>query len=191
MTPALGIDHAVRAVRTSAGLPVSATPAGEDVAVRIMRLSEALARLARIRVTQTWGVSGTDKRILDVLDRKCGLAVSEVARRAHIDKAWISRLTRNLETKGLIERRTDAADSRLQLLTLTADGCRLVDDMQPSAEAAEKLLLRGIMAERFKRDLDCLLANADALLGSEAALMVAASGRSALRRGDLRGNPGR
>jgi DNA-binding MarR family transcriptional regulator len=136
----------------------------DNVGVRIVRLSEVFSRLARLGVEAPWGLRSTDLRILNLLDGAESVPVSEIARRTHVDKAWISRSIARLADLGLVERRADREDSRLSLAALTATGRALLEDIRPHVVEAEKRVLKGIDARAFKRDLDRLLANAEAIL---------------------------
>ncbi len=136
----------------------------DNVGVRVTRIAEVFARLARQRIEARWGLRSTDLRILNMLDGANSVAISEIARRAHIDKAWISRSVRQLIDKGLVERRPDPADSRVARAALTRRGRDLLEDIRPYAVWHERRLLKGIDESAFKRNLDRLLANAEAIL---------------------------
>ena len=82
----------------------------DNVGVRIIRLAEVFTRLAKIGVEQPWNLRNTDLRILNTLDGSDSVAISEIARRTHVDKAWISRSVRQLEDAGLIEAFTSGED---------------------------------------------------------------------------------
>jgi len=136
----------------------------DNVGVRMIRLAEVFARLAKIGVEQPWNLRNTDLRILNVLDGADSVAISEIARRTHVDKAWISRSVRKLEKKGLVEKQLDPKDSRVSLAVLTAKGRALLEEIRPHVTAAEGRVLNGIKTPGFKRDLDRLLENAEAIL---------------------------
>ena len=138
----------------------------DNVGVRILRLAEVFARLARIGVEQPWGLRQTDLRILNILDGVDSVAVSEIARRTHVDKAWISRSVRQLLDKGLAACSVDPTDSRVTLVALTTPGRALLDEIRPSVQWHERAVLNGIDEEAIKRDLATLLANAEAMLDS-------------------------
>ena len=142
----------------------------DNVGVRIVRLADVLTRLAKIGVEEPWGLRSTDLRILNVLDGSESVAISEIARRTHVDKAWISRSVRELEMKKLVERRLDVEDSRLSLAALTDAGKALLEQMRPLARASEQRVLDGIDEKKFKQQLDKLLENAEEILGSAEAL---------------------
>ncbi len=149
----------------------SQRPAGgrslEDlVAVRVVRIAEVVARLATRTIEAKVGLRNTDLRILNLLDRTDGLTVNEIARRAHVDKAWVSRSLRHLETAGLVLRSSLPQDSRVSVITLTARGKARLNQVRPLAEDHELRLLAGIDKARFKEQLDCLMINAERLLAA-------------------------
>src|SRR5438552_4139294 len=85
--------------------PRTVRPSLEDlVAVRVVRIAEVLARLATASFETKVGLRNTDLWILNLLDRTDGVTVNEIARRAHVDKAWVSRSLRHLEADGLVLR---------------------------------------------------------------------------------------
>jgi DNA-binding MarR family transcriptional regulator len=134
------------------------------VAVRIARLADVMARLAAQSVTANVGVPHTDMRLLNLLDGTEGVTVNEIARRAHIDRAWVSRCMRRLEKSGLVGRRGSRTDARVCVVTLSAKGRAALDQIRPLTAARETRLLDGIDAAQFKADLDRLRANAEVLL---------------------------
>jgi DNA-binding MarR family transcriptional regulator len=136
----------------------------DNVGVRIVRLAEVFSRLARIGVEQPYGLRGTELRILNILDGIGSVPISEIARRTHVDKAWISRSVRDLEAKGLVVRRADDADSRKTHAVLTESGRALLDELRPFVTWHEARVLKGIDEAAFKQDLGQLLENAEAIL---------------------------
>ncbi len=136
----------------------------DHIAVRIVRVSEALARIATRRIEARWGLKNTDLRVLNVLDGSVPLPVAEVSRRTHVDKAWISRTLRSLEQRGLVARTADRWDARLALVSLTPKGQALLEAVRPEALANEARLLEGIQAAGLKAMLDRLETNAERIL---------------------------
>jgi DNA-binding MarR family transcriptional regulator len=139
-------------------------PLEDNVGVRIARLAEIFARLARTGVEAPWGLRQTDLRILNILDGAERMLISEIARRTHVDKAWISRSVSQLAAKGLVERRRHPGDSRASLAVLTEKGRAMLDQIRPFVAQHECRVLDGIESKRFKMDLDRLLSNAEAIL---------------------------
>ena len=140
-------------------------PLEDLVAVRIVRIAEVVARLATQTFEARFGLRNTDLRLMNILDGTEGVTVNEIARRTHVDKAWVSRSLRHLELSGLVTRRkNNRMDSRHTVAGLSAKGRALLEQVRPLAAARETRLLDGIDAGAFKANLDRLLANAERML---------------------------
>ncbi len=144
--------------------PINPDSLEDNVGVRLVRLADVFSRLAKMGVEEPWGLRNTDLRILNTLDGAGRVPISEIARRTHVDKAWISRSVRELVEKGLIDRISDPDDSRLLLAMLTSAGQELLDQIRPSVLMREKQVLEGIDERLFKHELDRLLINVEAIL---------------------------
>ena len=138
------------------------------VAVRIVRIAEVMTRLATRTIEARVGLRNTDLRLMNLLDGSEPLTVNQIARRAHVDKAWVSRSLRQLEKSGLVTRKGNPKDSRLTVVDLSAKGRALLEQVRPLALARETRLLEGIDPTVFKTSLDRLMLNAEALLGEPA-----------------------
>jgi DNA-binding MarR family transcriptional regulator len=136
------------------------------VAVRIVRIAEVISRLATQTIEAQVGLRNTDLRLMNLLDASEGITVNEIARRAHVDKAWVSRSLRELQKSGLVTRRSLREDSRLCVVELSAKGRALLEQVRPLASAREARLLAGIDRATFKAELDRLMANAEAMLST-------------------------
>lgn len=148
------------------GKPVSV----EDlVPVRIMRIADVISRLATRGFKGQFDLRNTDFRILNLLDHAPDMTVNEIARRTHVDKAWISRSLGQLSKKGLVKRETDKKDSRMAVISLTKYGQSLLEEIRPLAAASEARMLDGIEDRSFKRDLDRLMKNIEAMYSDQAA----------------------
>jgi DNA-binding MarR family transcriptional regulator len=137
------------------------------VAVRIVRIAEVVARLATQTIEARVGLRKTDLRLLNLLDGADGVSVNEIARRAHVDKAWVSRSLRHLEKAGLVTRKGTRTDSRISVIDLSAKGRALLEQVRPLAAAHETRLLDGIDARAFKASLDRLMSNAEVMLSEQ------------------------
>lgn len=107
-----------------------------------------LARRWRAYLDQTLADAGlTDATWgpLIHLDRSGdGVPQKTLADRIGIDSSTLVRLIDILETRGLVERRTDAADRRARLLYLTETGRRSVSDIKVALAAAEDQMLADV-----------------------------------------------
>lgn len=136
----------------------------EDIVqVRLMRLNEVINQIRRHSVG-AMGLRSTDLRILNILYDAEAVSINELARRAHVDKAWISRSVVQLLDKKWISKQQDPNDSRAQLVRLTQKSRKLLDEVRPQVLLNEQILLQGIGEVAFKKNLDILLENAVALL---------------------------
>lgn len=132
--------------------------------VRIMRIADVISRLATRGFRSQFNLRNTDFRILNLLDHAPGMAVNEIARRTHVDKAWISRSLRHLSEKGLVSRGSDKKDSRITVIRLTKNGQSLLEEIRPLAAASEERMLEGIETRAFKQGLERLMKNVEAML---------------------------
>jgi DNA-binding MarR family transcriptional regulator len=136
----------------------------ELIVVRISRLAEIVSRVATQNIEDRYAIRLTDMRILSLLHNSNKMSVAEISRRAHIDKAWISRLARELEQNGLLVRTPDPEDSRSMLLSLTRRGRDLQDSLLPESKKRESFLLQGLDRKRLVAQLTILERNLDLLL---------------------------
>lgn len=104
------------------------------------RVSQGIAATYQAR----FGISVTEWRVIAILGRYPGLAATEVARRAAMDKVAVSRAVRGLLDRELIEREENDADRRAKHLHLSPAGERLYDAIVPAALAYEAALLEAL-----------------------------------------------
>ena len=83
-----------------------------------------------------------------------GIPQKTLADRIGIDSSTLVRLIDILETRGLVERRTDPADRRARRLYLTQAGRKAVGDIQVALAAAENRML----ADVSDAEIDTVLA---------------------------------
>ncbi|QKG18863.1 MarR family winged helix-turn-helix transcriptional regulator [Actinomadura verrucosospora] len=95
-----------------------------------------------------------------------GVTPTRLARETFSSGAAVTKRVRRLQERGLVERRPDERDRRVQHLALTADGRALIDRIMPDQVAYESALLSGMPAERREE-----------LAGALAELLVVLEGR--------------
>ncbi len=100
-------------------------------------VSRALARLYE----QRFGLSVAEWRVMAVLARFGPLSANAVCDRTAMDKVQVSRAVARAVDAGLIDRSTDAVDRRRSVLTLTAKGRRVHDEIVPLAGELQDHLL--------------------------------------------------
>ncbi len=107
------------------------------------RISQDLANL----YAERFDLNVTEWRVMAVLGRYPELSATEVAERTAMDKVAISRAVTSLLAGGRLKRRTHGADRRRSVLSLTAKGLRVYDEIVPLALAYERRLLEGLPEE--------------------------------------------
>ena len=133
------------------------------ITVRAVQLAEIISRGASQVFETRFGVKNTELRILVHLAGQA-LAVNELARRTHVDKAWISRSLRALEARGLVVRTPHPTDARASLVRLTPEGETLVQSLAPLAAARNRRLLAGLDEAEVYRIFDALILRAEDIL---------------------------
>ena len=108
---------------------------------------------------QTW-------RVLAALREREGRRMGDLSETTSIEVSTLTRLVDNMEQKGLVVRRRDAADARAVTLHATPAGRRMTRIILPIAERYEKVALEGFSeaeATVLKTALRRLFDNMDGL----------------------------
>ena len=118
------------------------------------------ARLAKSRdlllgyfrpVLHAYGVTDPQWKVLRVLSRNGELDAGETARQAFLLPSSLSRILRDLGTRGLISARPCESDARRILHALTKAGDKLVADIEPHFVPIYQELERRVGVERLLR----------------------------------------
>ena len=100
----------------------------------LLRAREAVMRQFRPSLRRH-GLTEQQWRILRALTSVETIEVTELARVAFLLGPSLSRILRDLEARGLIERRTAAADLRRAVVSISTKGLRLIEAVAPTSEA--------------------------------------------------------
>lgn len=114
-----------------------------------------------------FGITRREWRILGLLARTGGLLSSELAERAHLDRARTSRAITSLVAKRLVRREVGGEDRRQARVSLTAAGRSVHDQLFPLVRQINVGLLAplsGADIARLDAQLDALQAQADRML---------------------------
>ncbi len=85
-------------------------------------------------------------RVLAALREGDGRRMGDLSETTSIEVSTLTRLVDNMEKKGLVARRRDAADARVVALHVTPAGRRLTQRITPIAERYESVALAGFTA---------------------------------------------
>ena len=120
------------------------------VFVGLMRTADALARGAE-DLLKSYRLSGTQYNILRILRGagEKGLACSEVGGRLISRDPDITRLLDRMESRGLIARAREARDRRVVKTRITAEGLRLLNELDQPVHELHHRQLRHLPAKQL------------------------------------------
>ncbi|MFF8940451.1 MarR family winged helix-turn-helix transcriptional regulator [Streptomyces paradoxus] len=136
------------------GGPVHSTDAVETIQ-REMTVFARRARAAAGRMHPE--LSLVSYTLLGHLEESGGCRATDLAAHYALDKSTVSRQVAGLERAGLIERRPDPADQRVQVLHLTRSGRDILAQVTESRRAAFRERLAGWPAEDLNRFAEYLV----------------------------------
>jgi DNA-binding MarR family transcriptional regulator len=96
------------------------------------------------------GISLPKYFILHVLAREGGISQGEIGRLYAVDPSRITRLAKQLEGEGLIERARDAEDNRVVRVNLTPEGRRAFEAASEGGEAFRSRVRRALNDEEHR-----------------------------------------
>ena len=153
--------------RTGRDVRPAAPPRNEQlehlVLAKIARLGVACELSASAVYGPRFGVRNHELKVLNVLAYAEPMSMSELSRRAHIDKAWVSRSLAGLVQRGLVQKGHKANDERITLVQLTPEGETLVQRLAPTMLTREDTLLVGLDRGLVDWLLDTLLERLEAM----------------------------
>lgn len=114
----------------------------------LLRAREAVMRQFRPSL-RNHGLTEQQWRILRALSAVETIEVTELARMAFLLGPSLSRILRDLEGRQLVERRTDEADQRRAVVSISAKGLRLIEAVAPTSEAIYAEITRRFGARRL------------------------------------------
>ncbi len=121
----------------------------------LLRAREAVMRHFRPSLRRH-GLTEQQWRILRALASIEAIEVTELARVAFLLGPSLSRILRDLEASGLIERKVAKADLRRSVVSISAKGLRLIEAVAPSSEAIYAAITRRYGARRLAELQDML-----------------------------------
>jgi DNA-binding MarR family transcriptional regulator len=122
------------------------------VFVTLMRTADALARGAETLV-KPYNLSGTQYNILRILRGagENGLACREVGCRLISRDPDITRLLDRMESRGLIARAREAQDRRVVKTRITAEGLRLLGELDQPVRDLHRRQFRSLAAKQLRQ----------------------------------------
>ncbi|TIX23235.1 bifunctional helix-turn-helix transcriptional regulator/GNAT family N-acetyltransferase [Mesorhizobium sp.] len=123
-----------------------------------------LGHLNRTAASETVGELGF---LAKAFHLEMGPIASDIARQLRVDAAYLTRILRKFAAEGLTETRTDPADKRRRILSLTARGEAALSGLQAAADRDTVRLIESVPDDRLQ-ELGSALRKAGELLGDPA-----------------------
>ena len=114
-------------------------------------------------VPQTAGERGF---LADAFNLNAGPAASEIARELRVDPAYLTRILRKFAAAGLTEVRTDPADRRRRILSLTPGGAAALAGLQAAADSDMGRLVQDLPDDSARELADAMRKITQVLGGS-------------------------
>jgi DNA-binding MarR family transcriptional regulator/ribosomal protein S18 acetylase RimI-like enzyme len=114
-----------------------------------------------------------EMRVLYELAQNEKLTASDIARALNLDMGYLSRLLRNFEKRGLINRKTSTTDARQSHVALTARGRKLFAPMEERSQQYAASMLAELDRTQQKQIVSAMSAIETLLAGAPAANSVA------------------
>lgn len=97
------------------------------------------------------GMNLTRVRVLYEIAQGNGMTARALARALHMDEGYLSRILKNFQGRGWIERTRDRKDARQSRITLTRDGLTVLAPLEAQARAAVETRLEHLRPEERNR----------------------------------------
>lgn len=136
---------------------------GRSLPIALLRAREKVMERYRT-LLQKQDLTEQQWRVIRVLDETPGLNMGAISAAANILAPSLSRMTKSLEDRGLLDMRRTPGDGRRASLSLTAKGKSLIQAIAPESAAISVEIEARVGAARVKAlldDLDALIRNLD------------------------------
>lgn len=140
-------------------------------ALRIVETSRLLRAVVEQRL-RPYGMTRSQFATLSRLERQDGLAQHELADALEVQPIAMVRLVDQLSAQGLVERRNDPADRRINRLYITEAGRKRVERLEDFKDGLGRELFEGLSPEEVAAasdTLDRLHANLKSMQAADAA----------------------
>lgn len=113
-------------------------------------LSHMIVKPVQIRVTEPYGISWVEWRILMTVAHAPGLAANEITSAWALDKMTVSRAVRRLLSLKMLKRGKDPNDSRRAPLFVDKKGQQIFDTVWPGAQAHYDEIMSALAPGEFE-----------------------------------------
>jgi homoprotocatechuate degradation regulator HpaR len=116
---------------------VQLAPFSQALTMRLLSAREAV--MSRMRpILRAHGVTEQQWRVLRILSGLSEIEVTALSRLAVLHAPSLTRILRDLTSRGLVLRRSDEADMRRGLVSISRQGSALIDEVGPEVARATR-----------------------------------------------------
>lgn len=106
-----------------------------------IRRLQQIAVAIFLQETEASGITPVQFAALQTICNQPGLDQRTLARTIGFDTSTIAGVIDRLEARGLVQRNASPEDRRVRLLTITAEGARVLSEVQPAMQRAQVRML--------------------------------------------------
>jgi DNA-binding MarR family transcriptional regulator len=135
-----------RETGSTSTVPVEGTATAEDVARRI---TPVILRIARRIRPSSGDLSAAHFSMLATLRRHGPQRPSDLSRIEHVSPPGVARAIGTLQERGLVRRQPSVSDARSNLVEITEDGVRLLEEARDHQAETVTALLEGLEPDQL------------------------------------------
>ena len=140
-----------------------------SLAMSVFLASKSQERLAELEMKKQLGLTPSQWKIILALNVSDGLTQKELADKIYVDGSTLVPILDKMEQNGLIERRADSKDRRINRIFLTSKSESTVDSIILIVLQLRKMIYRGLSEDQInsaRKILDVMTNNSDELISS-------------------------
>ena len=140
-----------------------------SLAMSVFLASKSQERLAELEMKKQLGLTPSQWKIILALNISDGLTQKELADKIYVDGSTLVPILDKMEQNGLIERRADSKDRRINRIFLTSKSESTVDSIILIVLQLRKMIYRGLSEDQInsaRKTLDVMTNNSDELISS-------------------------
>jgi DNA-binding MarR family transcriptional regulator len=119
---------------------------GDTIDVWVLRLIHQFGSVS-FKQFRELGLHPGQIPVLDVIRKNEGVSLREIADQLHIKPPTVTVTVQRLEKAGMVYKKPDEKDQRINRIYLTQQGKNLKDDMRKLVEANRQMMIRGFSEE--------------------------------------------
>ncbi len=140
-----------------------------SLAMSVFLASKSQERLAELEMKKQLGLTPSQWKIILALNISDGLTQKELADKIYVDGSTLVPILDKMEQNGLIERRADSTDRRINRIFLTSKSESTVDSIILIVLQLRKMIYMGLSEDQInsaRKILDVMTNNSDELISS-------------------------